>query len=181
MNIPGLSISKAAVPEMPVPSHQIAYTAQINPSGSDPVLTRAQVWSGLELKIRAGQDFVGAILSTDVISEEKTSKTELPVTVREVVFKEGNKRMRERCIAFEPTKVEFHQPDGSKVTNVVSEGAGGASDMYMTYVFEWQHPEIEGNQEQLATVYEKEHAMAKTAVESTIVRMRDMVKSGKLE
>ena len=166
---------------MPVPSHQIAYTAPINPSGSSPVLTQAQVWSGLELKIRAGQEFVGAILSTEVMSEEKLPKTDLPVTTREVVFKEGNKRARERCIAYKPTKVEFHQDDGSKVMNIVSEGAGGVADLYMTYCFEWLHPELEGDQQGQKDRYKFEHAMAKTAVESTIISMREMVKRGKLE
>ena len=166
---------------MPVPSHNIAYTAPINPSGASPVLTRAQVWSGLELKITAAQEFVKAILSTEVISEEKAPGTELPVTNREVVFKEGNKRVQERCITCEPTKVEFHQGDGSKVMNIVSEGAGGETDLYMTYSFEWLHPELEGDQQGQKERYKFEHTMAKTAVESTIDVMRKMVKSGKLE
>ena len=166
---------------MPVPSHNIAYTAPINPSGASPILTRAQVWSGLELKITAAQVFVPAILSTDVISKEKIEGTELPVTNREVVFKDSNRRVQERCIAAKPMKVEFHQGDGSKVMNVISQGAGDESDMYMTYTFEWLHPEIEGNKDQLAAVYKKEQAMAQKAVESTIDVMREMVKSGKLQ
>jgi hypothetical protein len=38
-------------------SINLAYTSIINPSGATPVLTRAQVWAGLQRKIRFGQYF----------------------------------------------------------------------------------------------------------------------------
>lgn len=165
----------------PTPSNNIAYTAPINPPSASPVLTYAQIWRGLELKIRAGQDFVGgAIVSTDVISTSETEHGH-PITVREVVFRDGNRRVQEKCIAYEPMKVEFHQPDGSKVQNVISQGRGGHSDLYMTYTFEWLHPECEGDEQALAAKREKEWNVAKMAVEKTIEVMREMVKDGRIQ
>lgn len=161
------------------PANNIAYTAPINPPSATPTLTLEQIWKGLELKIRAGQDFVGgALLSTDVISTSTTDHGQ-PITVREVVFREGNRRVRETCIAFEPMKVEFHQPDGSKVQNVISHGSQG--ELYMTYTFEWLHPECEGDAAGLAAKKDKEVKIAKMAVEETIRVMREMVKDGRIQ
>lgn len=160
-------------------ANNIAFTAPVNPPGEAPVLTYAQIWQGLEKKIRAGQDFVGgAIISTDVISTS-TTKHGKPVTVREVVFREGNRRVREECIAFPPMKVEFHQPDGSTVQNVVSEDADG--NLYMTYTFEWLHPELEGDEKGLAAAKDKESSIAKTAVIKSIEAIREMVKDGRIK
>ncbi|KIW17762.1 hypothetical protein PV08_04957 [Exophiala spinifera] len=163
----------------PAPANYVAFSAPINPPGASPVLTYAQIWQGLLKKIRAAQDFVGAaIVSTDVISES-TSEHGLPVTVREVVFREGGRRVQERCVAFEPMKVEFHQPDGSKVQNVISQDAGG--NLYMTYTFEWLHYDLEGDDAALGAAREKEWKMAQLAVEKTIEVMREMAKDGRIK
>ncbi|KAL6250497.1 hypothetical protein RBB50_002799 [Rhinocladiella similis] len=166
-------------PSKPAPANYVAFSAPINPPGASPVLTYSQIWQGLLKKIRAAQDFVGAaIISTDVISES-TNEHGLPVTVREVVFREGNRRVEERCIAFEPMKVEFHQPNGSKVQNVISQDAGG--NLYMTYTFEWLHYELEGDEAGLKAAKDKEWKMSQLAVEKTIEVMREMVQDGRIK
>jgi len=160
-------------------SNHVAYTAAINPASATPKLTTAQIWTGLQLKTRAGQDFVGgAILSTDVISTS-TNEQGFPVVVREVVFRDGNKRVRETCVEYEPTKVEFWQEDGSKVQNVISRGSEG--ELYMTYVFDWLHPECEGDAKALQEKEKGEWDIGKMAVESTIKIMREMVKDGRIK
>jgi len=159
--------------------NNVAFTAPINPSSASTKLSLDQIWQGLERKIRAGQDFVGgAITSTDVISTSTTDKG-LPVTVRVVNFKEGNRKVEETCITYHPAKVEFHQKNGSKVQNVISEGADG--ELYMTYTFEWLHPECEGDEKALEEKRVKEKNMAKTAVESTIKVMREMLEDGRIK
>jgi hypothetical protein len=165
-----------------VPANNLAYTAPINPSGATPVLTQSQIWSGLQRKIRAGQDFVGgAILSTEVLNESHDSKNR-PVTTREIVFAEGNKKVKEECIAYEPNKVAFHQPDGSVVLNIVSQGQGEEGvDLWMTYCFEWLHPECEGDEAGLKERKFKEMKVAKMAVEETIRVMRQMVQDGRIK
>lgn len=108
-------------------ANHIAYTAPINPPSATPILTTSQVWAGLEIKIRHAEDFVPVIESIDVL--EETHEGNIPVTVREIIFKEGerpNSRVRETCKAYEPMKVDFHMDNGSVVSNVISEGSGGA-------------------------------------------------------
>ncbi|KIX00510.1 uncharacterized protein Z518_10650 [Rhinocladiella mackenziei CBS 650.93] len=163
----------------PTPANNIAYTALINPPSATPAITIEQIWKGLEKKITAGQDFVGgALISTDVISTS-TDEQGRPVTVREVVFRDGNRRVRETCIAFEPMKVEFHQEDGSKVQNVISHGSEG--ELFMTYTFEWLHPECAGDVAALEAKKEKEWKIAKMAVDKTIQVMREMVVDGRIK
>ena len=167
---------------MPVAANYVAFTAPINPVNASPVLTRSQIWAGLEIKIGSGETFVGgAIESTTVLKKYTTEKTNLPVTEREVLFRADQRRVHETCIAYEPMKVEFHQPDGSRVMNVVSQGAGGETDLYMTYTFEWLHPELEGDEEGLRKKKAGEEAMAQKAVESTIQVMRELVQNGRIK
>lgn len=167
------------------PAHYIAYTAPINPADTTPRLTRRQVWAGLERKITAAEEFVGgAILATAV---ESTSADDhgRAVTARRVTFAQGRRTVAERCVAYEPNKVEFHQDDGSKVTNTVSDGAGvGAGDegdLYMTYAFEWLVPGFQGTTAEWAEQEARWKKMAKTAVESSITAMREMVRDGRIK
>lgn len=85
----------------------LAYTSQINTGKPSPTLTIPQVWAGLQRKVRAGHEFVPAIVSTDVIEEKTDGKKNVPVVVREVVFKEGNRRVREECYEYAPIKVSL--------------------------------------------------------------------------
>jgi hypothetical protein len=85
----------------------LAYTSSINAGKPAPQLTVPQIWAGLQRKVRAGHEFVPAIASTDVIEERVDGEKGVPVVVREVVFKEGNKRVREECFEYEMTKVSF--------------------------------------------------------------------------
>jgi hypothetical protein len=82
-----------------------AYTQQINPAGVTPVLTRAQIWAGLQRKIRRAQDFVPVISECKVLEEKDN------VVIREAKFAAGGvpgqsgKTIREVCKSYEPTKV----------------------------------------------------------------------------
>jgi hypothetical protein len=158
-------------------TNNIAFTAPINPAGADPVLKPEQVWAGLLLKIRSAETFVpGAIQSTTVISESTDPSTGNPVTVRQVIFREDQREVRETVTAFEPSKVVFVQPDGSTINNIVSEGADG--ELQMTYTFEWRHPG--SSKAELAASLEKEKKMSKMAVEGTINVLRELAKNGKI-
>lgn len=83
----------------------LAYSAPINRPSQSPTLTIPQLWAGLQHKIRFAQDFVPAIISTYVLEERVDEKKGVPVVVREVVFKEGNRRVREECWEWAPCKV----------------------------------------------------------------------------
>ena len=85
----------------------IAYTQAINPAGATPVLTRPQIWNGLQRKVRRAQDFVPVISGSKILEEHDN------VVIREAYFnKEGEvvpgqegKTIKETCKLFEPTKV----------------------------------------------------------------------------
>lgn len=160
----------------PVANH-VAFTAPINPPGATPVLTRAQVWSCIELKIRSAETFVPkSIESTVVLSEEVDPTSGNPVTVRDVIFIEGKRKVRERCIAYEPSRVDFIQEDGSTIHNITSEDDIGG--LLLTYVFEWRHPGA--SKEELAAFAEKEKKLSRVAVNGTIDVMRELAKNGKI-
>jgi len=80
-----------------------AYTEQINPAGASPVLSRDQVWAGLQRKIRKAQDFVPIITGCDVLKEKEDE------VVREAHFKERDgipaHSVKEVCKSYYPAKV----------------------------------------------------------------------------
>lgn len=159
------------------PANYVAYTAPINPPSAEPKLTEAQIWALLRRKIRRAEDFVGgAILETEVVSETKDTQ-ERPVTTRMVTFREGNRRVEEVVTTFYPVKVEFKQPNGSHIANIVSRGPG--DELYLTYTFDWVHPDLDDGA--LAEKRIVEQGMAKHSVESTIAAMRKMVADGRWE
>lgn len=77
-----------------------AYTAAIN-TGSSLVLTREQVWKGLQRKIRTAQDFVPIISGTNVLEDNVNE------VVREVDFRERDgipaHSVKEICKSYPPT------------------------------------------------------------------------------
>lgn len=158
-------------------ANNIAFTAPLNPPGATPILRREQIWAGLLLKIRSAETFVPAAIEfTSVVSESIDPSTQNPITIREIVFREDQRKVKETVTAYENCRVEFIQPNGSLISNVVSEGAEG--ELYMTYIFEWRHPGA--SEEELQALYQKEKKMSKMAVEGTITVLRELVNSGKL-
>lgn len=158
-------------------TNNVAFTAPLNPTGASPILNQDQVWAGLLLKIKSAETFVPkAIQSTTVFSEDTDSVTGNPVTVRDVIFVENNRKVRETVTAYKPSRVVFIQPDGSTIANVISEGADG--ELYMTYIFEWRHPGA--SPAELEALLLKEKQMMKLAVEGTITVLRQLVKDGKI-
>ncbi|KAJ5758384.1 hypothetical protein N7520_005540 [Penicillium odoratum] len=159
-------------------THNVAFTAPLNPAGASTFLKEDQIWAGLLLKIRFAETFVPmAIQSTNVISESTDPSTGNPVTVREVVFVENNRKVRETVIGYKPSRAVFVQPDGSTITNIVSEGGDG--ELYMTYTFEWKHPDA--SPAELEELLQKEKKMMKLAVEGTNTVLRQLANDGKFK
>lgn len=165
------------------PTNHLAFTLPINPPGSSPLLTQSMIWQGLLRKIAHAQEFVPVISSCTVESESTDPETGVPVTKRSVVMN-GNV-VKETCKAYEPTKVHFWQENGSLISNIVSEGPGGAEkgDLWMTYVFEMRHEELEGRDVEggLKEARGKELLVARMAVERTIDSMREMARDGRIK
>lgn len=157
--------------------NNIAFTAPINPPGATPILKKEQVWAGLLLKTRSAETFIpNAIESTTVLSESKDESTGNLITVREVLFREDQRTVKETVTAYKDVRVDFVQPDGTFIGNIISDGAGG--EMYMTYVFEWHHPGA--SSEEMDAFYAKEKDIAQHSVEGTVDVIRKLVKEGRL-
>jgi hypothetical protein len=136
-------------------SLNLAYTAPINRPGQLPVLTQSQVWAGLQRKVRHAEEFVPLIVACEVVSEttpavNAVDSDQVPAITRLVTFRSGSgpkadgTSVEEVCKLYAPCRVDFHQEDGSKIANYVSQGPSGeADDLFMTYVFEWRHPDVQ--------------------------------------
>ncbi|KAF2833683.1 DUF1857-domain-containing protein [Ophiobolus disseminans] len=157
----------------------LAYTGLINPSGASPVLTRDQVWQGLQRKIRFAQEFVPIITSCTVLTDTPTEVT------REVVFKEGagpKPRATETVRSYWPSWVDFHQEDGTLVKNVISNGSSlDDGGLCMTYVFEFKYDGMEDGSKEIKAEVVKMSGMSKMAVEKSIETIRQMVVDGKIK
>lgn len=128
----------------------MSYTAPINRPGL-PMLSATQIWRCVDRKVRHAEDFVPAIVHTELLSE---SRTELKrrVTFAADGHPAGIKEAVETCRMYEPCRVDFVAADGSTITNAISVGPGGDDwNLYYTYIFEWRHPDIdEGSAEAAA-------------------------------
>lgn len=91
-----------------ISTNNIAFTAPLNPTGASLIPKEDQVWAGLLLKIQSAETFVPkAIQSTTVISESTDRSTGYLVTVREVIFCEDQRKVRETVTAYDLSRVIF--------------------------------------------------------------------------
>ncbi|KKY14496.1 hypothetical protein UCDDS831_g08156 [Diplodia seriata] len=164
----------------------VAFASPINPAGAAPALSVGQVWAGLERKIRFAQEFVPVIVGTEVLEEttEGSGSEAVPVVVREATFKEGfrqgSPKVKEVCKCYAPSRVDFHQPDGTTVSNIISFDKDDA--LNMTYSFAWRYPEVDASDAAAVAELRKKHrAGAQMAVESSIQAIREMVKDGRIK
>lgn len=161
------------------PANYVAYTAPINPPSATTQLSEEHVWALLRRKVRCAQDFVPAAIEATEVEDKSTDKHGRPVTTRIVTFREGfrggDRRVKEVVTTFFPMKVDFLQPDGSQVQNIISKGADG--ELYMTYTFEWLHADLD--EAALAEKRRHEAGGSKMAVEGTLKAMREMVADGR--
>jgi len=138
----------------------LGYTAPINRPGESPTLSVAQVWEGLKRKVRHAEEFVRVIAHCEVL-EESTTETGEEVVTRNVKFaagsgpKAGGVPVKEVCYHYAPCRVDFQQEDGSRISNFVTSGPSGEPvDLFLTYVFEWRHPEVEEGSEKVKELEE---------------------------
>ncbi|CEI61593.1 unnamed protein product [Fusarium venenatum] len=147
----------------------IAFSASINAAGVSP------------RKVRKAHEFVAPIFNCEVINEEETetgTKVICQITFDKDARGDADAVVKEIVYEFAPTRVDFHQPDGSKIFNIVSVDEDG--NLLMTYDFEWQHPELKAEKETVKEQRQKYSNMAKTAVYGSIDTIRQLVKDGEI-
>ena len=101
-----------------------------------------------------------AAAAVNKIKEDKVADEEQDGE-EEVAGEEKGRTVRERCVLHTPCRVDFFQPDGTKVANYVSEGPDG--ELYMTYVFQWIVETDETGRVPLS-LKEKYHAVSQPAL-----------------
>ncbi|KAG5641666.1 hypothetical protein DXG03_004515 [Asterophora parasitica] len=147
-----------------------AATRRVNPPGATPVLTEAQVWTGLGIKARNPQTFVPVITSCEVISDDGSKQI-----VRSVRFHNGEP-MTENIELYESTIAYFDMPaTGMRITNVLSYNEDG--ELTLTFSFANGIPGFEGKP--LPTPQELNKSIG-GGIEHTIARIRELAKEGSL-
>ncbi|CAK7206619.1 hypothetical protein SEUCBS139899_009419 [Sporothrix eucalyptigena] len=156
-----------------------AHTVPVNPPGTIPVLTEAQVFKGFQRKIRRPQDFVPAIAECSVLSDDGG------VVERKVTFKQSGGHPHvatEVCTELPPHRVDFEMDNGSTVLNIISAGSSGeATDLYVTYVFAWKHDDLGVGSAAYQEAEAGHKKVAKMAVESSIATTRRLVSEGEIQ
>lgn len=95
---------------MPTTIH-VAFTSPVNPPNTTPLITRPQLWAGLERKVRHAQDFVPVFTDCQVLKEESIDGNK--VLTRRAIIKDGamehvkERYIQEVCTLYAPTKVDF--------------------------------------------------------------------------
>jgi hypothetical protein len=77
--------------------------------------------------------------------------------------------------------VDFEQTDGTTISNIISDGPSGEpEDLFLSYSFEWKHPDVEAGSAQATELQAKHKKTAQMAVDKTIETVRKMVQQGSL-
>ncbi|MFB9240677.1 DUF1857 family protein [Massilia antarctica] len=151
-------------------------TVPVNPEG-ETRLTRAQVWTGLELKARDAREFLPPGLCTrcDIVEESTTH------IVREATI--VNQDLRE-IITFESgSKVTFFQATGPRegaIVNELFEDEGGALQLRFYCYLGLRGKMPNGPEEQAEQAQFDGDKGYKAALLSTLKRTRELLAEGRL-
>ena len=150
--------------------YTLSYAVDVNPSGAEPVLTRDQVWRGLEMKAENALPFVKGMTKCEVIERKGN------VLLRDVVFA-GNAH-QERITLHAPVQVHFERVgEGGFIENTISDSERG---LVLSFTFSLLFP---GTEPGSAAEKEKGDSMRHAyigAVGATLDRVRQMVKDGEI-
>ncbi|KAJ7604257.1 DUF1857-domain-containing protein [Roridomyces roridus] len=149
-------------------AHSFAITRPVNPPGVEPVLTEEQVWKGLKFKAHSPDVFVPMISACKTISEDGNK------IVHEITV--GPVTLTETAELHPNSVVYFELSNGTRMTNVVSHGAGG--EIFLTYCFANGLPGVPNDKPKPSS--EVLNATIGKSLEKSIEIIRQMVVDGKL-
>ncbi len=139
-----------------------------------PVLTRSQLWRGLVLRAEDAVPFTPEMTSCAVV--ERTSASEF---LREVTFRDHP--ARERVTLFPETRVHFEQVSGptrGTIDTVIEEDEAG--ELRLRFSIDLDVRGITPGSEQEQSFIEGVRDTYMRAVELTLERVRELVRSGAL-
>jgi hypothetical protein len=151
-------------------------TVPVNPEG-EPMLTREQVWKGLERKARDARLFLPPGLCTRCeVTEESATHF-----VREATIAGADLR---EIITLEPqTKVTFSQATGPRegaIVNEIIDDEGGALQLRFYCYLGLRGKEPNGSEEQAEQAQFDSDQGYRAALLSTLKRTREMLAAGSL-
>lgn len=153
-------------------SHSVPVNDKTRPDV--PVLTRGQLWRGLVMRAEDGVPFTPEMTSCAVV--ERTSASEF---LREVTF-QGHP-IRERVTLFPETRVHFEQvsgPSHGTIETILEEDQAG--ELRLRFSWNLDVHGIAPGSEQEKSFIEGVRDTYMRAVELTLERVRDLVRSGAL-
>ncbi len=174
-----------------------AHTAIVNPPSASPVITQEQLWQALQQKARDPLPFVPVIETCEVVKEDTGGLTRVvtfkpgtgpPGKITEVVVFSGQVKVVhfQGIFSLDLTfpynnQADFYMEDiGTSISNIVSLGDGGDTDMYLTFTFTWNFPKIQEGSEEATTKAKQLTEMSKNAAAHTVKQVREMLKDGSL-
>lgn len=150
--------------------YSLSYAIPVNPEGTEPQLTREQVWRGLEMKAENAIPFVNGMTQCDVLARSANTIT------REVTFR--GTQHKEHITLYEPILVHFDRMDGTGwIDNTISDSDAG---LLLTFTFGITFPGIAENTPEEAEFGATMRGAYVGAVGATLARVRQMVGDGEL-
>jgi len=150
--------------------YALSHAIPVNPPGAEPVLTREQVWRGLEMKAENAMPFVDGMTHCDVDSRDGN------ILTRTITFR--GTQHRERITLFASVKVQFERLDGTGwIDNVISDSEGG---LLLTFTFGITFPGIAEDSSEEQAQGDNMRGAYTGAVAATLSRVRQMVQDGEL-
>jgi hypothetical protein len=67
-----------------------------------------------------------------------------------------------------PKQVDFHEPTGAVITNMISDGPNMTDELQMTYIFESLHPNVEAGSDQENELMKQHRMRGKMSVDKSI-------------
>lgn len=150
--------------------YTLSYAIPVNPEGTEPKLTREQVWRGLEMKAENALPFVPGMTQCDIIEKKDNTIT------REVTFR--GQQSKEFITLFAPVKVQFERLDGTGwIDNVISESDAG---LILSFTFGINFPGVAADSPEEKEKGDGMRGAYVAAVGATLDRVREMVAAGEL-
>lgn len=148
----------------------LSHSVPINPPGASPVLTREQVWRGLEMKAENAMPFVNGMTKCEVV--ERVGNTLL----RDITF--AGSDHREKITFYAPVQVHFQRVgDKGFIENTISDSDDGPR---LTFTFALTFPgTAEGSEEERQAGQGMRGAYI-GAVAATLDRVRQMARDGEI-
>jgi hypothetical protein len=150
--------------------YTLSYAIPVNPPGAEPVLTREQVWRGLEMKAENALPFVPGMSKCEVVERQGN------MILRDVTF--AGSSHRERILLHRPVQVQFERVgENGFIQNTVSDSEAG---LQLAFTFGLNFPGTDPDSDAERAKGDEMKGAYIGAVAATLDRVRQMVRDGEI-